>query len=206
MKSVFKKIITSIRYWHFFVIAILFAIVSVFALRSNNLKMIELREEVLSIDRETGDIKKVEPALRELANYVLNHMNTDMGTLELPGTFNTEVEKIQKRVERSGSANSAVYADAIARCEDPNILLTARAQCVQDYVTTNAPRGTNVQLLEFPDKTLYSYSFASPVWSPDLAGFSILIASISSLIVVVLFFSQAIMPAIGRFIDSDPLE
>lgn len=190
-----------------FGVFILFAGASVWLLRQNNLHMVHLRQEVIEIDAATGDINQVAPKLEELGNYVLNHMNTDMGSpLELPGTYNTAVEQIRKEVAASGSANSAVYAQAQQVCENPNVLLTVRAQCIQDYVTANAAPGTSVQNLEFPDKALYSYSFSSPTWSPDFAGFSVLITILSFIIVLLLLLSRALIPALSRWVDNDPLE
>jgi hypothetical protein len=169
--------------------------------------MLQLRDEVLRVDDETGDISKVAPLIEDLGNYVLNHMNTNLGSaIELPGTYATAVEKIRKQVEKSGSANSKIYAEAQKKCEDPFIPLPSRAQCIQDYVLANAKPGTDVRELEFPDKSLYSYSFASPFWSPDLAGFSVLISVFSLLAVVFLVLTRILVPVLSKIIDRDPLE
>lgn len=189
--------------WHFAVLFIIFAPFSAWLLRQNNLRMIELRNEVIAEDAESGNIDKLAPKIEILGNYVLNHMNTDMGApLELPGTYNAAVEKIRKKVAASGSANSAVYAEAQSICEDPNVLLTVRAQCIQDYVTNHAAAGSDPEELEFPDKALYSYSFSSPAWSPDLAGISLLIAGLSLVTFAALFILKVSSIVIAR----DPLE
>lgn len=206
MKRIVDVLFDRLRLRHFLIIFVLSVPLTAYLLRQNNLTMIELRDIVLQVDRDTGDINEVAPHLENLGNYILNHMNTDAGKVELPGTFNSAVERIRKRAEASGSVNSAIYAQAQDRCEDPNILLTARAQCVQDFVVSNAKPGTDVIELEFPDKTLYSYSFASPTWSPDVAGFSLLISVMSFVVLVFLSITRIILPVISRFVDRDPLE
>jgi hypothetical protein len=180
---------------------------TVWMLRQNNLTMVELRNEVIRLDRETGDINKVTPAVEKLGNYVLSHMNTNMGTpLELPGTYNSAVEKIRRKAEATGSANSAIYAEAQRVCEDPSVLLTVRAQCMQDYITANAKPGSVPEDLKFPDKALYSYNFASPAWSADLAGLSLLASVILLASCFGVFGHMFFMPALLRWIDKDPLE
>lgn len=191
---------------HLFVFVLFMAPISAYLLRQNNLKMIELRQVVLEIDEQTGDIEKVEPELNKLANFVLNHMNTDLGRVDLPGTYNAAIETLRQEAQASGNGNASIYAQAQKVCEDPNVLLTARAQCVQDYVLKNAAPGTDAIDLKFPDKTLYSYSFSSPVWSPDLAGFSLLITILSVFLLAMLIVARFILPLISRLIDQDPLE
>ena len=105
MNKISETVSNKIHTWHFLVAFVVLVPVSALLLRQNNLTMIELRDEVLRIDDETGDIEQVAPALEELGNYVLNHMNTNMGRLELPGTFDSAFDEIQRRVNQSGSAN-----------------------------------------------------------------------------------------------------
>lgn len=179
---------------------------SVWLLRQNNLHMVHLRDEALVLD-EMGDAAGAASKIEELGNHVLNHMNTNMGgPLDLPVLYNTAVEEIRREVELSGSANSSVYAQAQQVCEDPNVLLQVRAQCYQDYVTANARPGTPVQELVFPDKALYSYSFASPLWSADAAGLSVLVAALSFILFAGLIVGRYVVPLLNRWIDSDPLE
>ena len=197
----------AIKMRYMFAIFVVFLTASIWLLRQNNLHMVHLRQEVIEVDAETGDINQVAPRLERLGNFVLTRMNTDMGApLELPGTYNEAVEEIRQSVAASGSANSAVYAQAQQVCENPSVLLTVRAQCIQDYVTTNAAPGTAIQNLQFPDKALYSYSFSSPVWSTDYAGFSVLVALLSFMVLLVQFTARFVLPALQRWIDDDPLE
>ncbi len=207
MRKLTHLLFDKLRIWHFVISLLILAPTTAWLLRQNNLTMLELRDTVLRVDEETGDIEQIRPHIEELGNYILNHMNTNTGLVYLPGAFNAEVERIRAEAEASGSANGAIYARAQAACEDPNILLTARAQCVQDYVVSNAPPGTDaVTELRFPDVALFSYSFASPTWSPDLAGFAVLAVVLNLITLVFLSLTRGLLPLISRVIDRDPLE
>lgn len=208
MKNITHIIFEKIRIKHFLVIFVLSVPLSAFLLRQNNLRAIELRDKVLEVDEQTGDISQVAPHIEALGSYVLTHMNTNVGTVELPGSYNRAVEKLRAEAERSGNAaNSAIYSEAQARCEDPNIPLTARAQCVQDYILANASPGSDPILeLELPDKSLFSYSFASPTWSADWAGFSVLVTVMSGLFIIFLGLTRILARIFNRMIERDPLE
>ena len=207
MNRLFTFLHEKLRIWHFLILIIISVPLSGWLLRQNNLTMLELRDKVLQVDEETGDIAQIEPHIKELGNYILSHMNTNTGLIYLPGAYNAEVERIRLEAEQSGSANGEIYAEAQRVCEDPNVLLTARAQCVQDYVIANAAPGTDaITELRFPDVALFSYSFSSPRWSPDLAGLSVLFAGLNIVIFGVLLVTRVIGPFLGRVIDRDPLE
>lgn len=153
---------------------------TIFALRNNNQNMLKLKTAVLQVDEDNGD---VEAALLQLRNYVYSHMNTNMRAgsnsseppIQLVNKFNRIVAAEQSRVA-SLNNSTAVYADAQARCEKSSIPLTARAQCIQDYVSAN---GNGIPQLNLPPKEFYTFDFASPTWSPDLAGISLVVFLLS---------------------------
>jgi hypothetical protein len=71
------KRLVGIHYGLFLAACLVCGVVSVFAMRANNLKMIELREQVFQADKEDGD---VESALRELRSFVYGHMHTELSS------------------------------------------------------------------------------------------------------------------------------
>lgn len=168
------------------IIVLVSGVVAVVALRANNQKMITLKNAVYAADEASGD---VEAALKNLRAHVYSHMNTNMRAgsnsneppIQLVNQFNRIVAAEQARV--SAMNNSAkVYADAQARCEKSNIPLTARAQCIQDYVSAN---GNGIQQLNLPPKEFYTFDFASPTWSPDLAGLALLVFAVSMILLII---------------------
>jgi preprotein translocase subunit SecF len=164
-----------------------FAGLSVWSLRNNNLNMIKLREAVYTADRQNGN---VETALDNLRQYVYSHMNTNLRSgqnfdsdeppIQLVNRFNRALEAEQARVAALGGANK-VYIEAQSKCEVSSLPLTARAQCVQDYVSTY---GNGIPQLNLPPKELYTFDFVSPLWSADFAGFMILVTIVTFLAII----------------------
>lgn len=164
---------------------VIFSGLSVYMLRSNNLRMLELKQAVYVADETNGDI---EQALQNLRAFVNTHMNTRMRSpdsaeppIQLVGQFNRFVQAEQARLDTQQGSVNQVYKDAQARCETGSIPLTARAKCIQDYVLAN---GGTVEQLKIPPKELYTYDFASPSWAFDAAGLSIIAACISGLVLI----------------------
>lgn len=194
--------------WWYFALAFLVTLpITAYLLRQNNLKMLELRDKVVAIDQKDGDIKKIEPALEELRDYVLTHMNASLPSpLELPGSFNVSVERARKKAEASGTANGDIYKQAQAQCERVEVPLSIRAECIQNYVTANAKPGSDVKPLDIPPKEQFVYNFVSPTWSFDHAGLMALVSSVLFVASVVLLATQFAFPKLTSYILKQPLE
>ena len=171
--------------WVFLAVAIISAFVCIFALRNNNLTALKLRDEVVATDKANGDI---EAALRKLRTYIYSHMNTDLsagGTIQYPVQLKYRYERLVLAEQQKLSAqNERIYTEAQAECEKrfpKGLSGSGRIPCITDYV---ASRG--IQQTPVPD-SLYKFNFVSPRWSPDLAGWSLVIASISFALFVIRF-------------------
>jgi hypothetical protein len=166
---------------------------SIYGLRANNLKMIHLREAVYTADEQNGDIAGT---LKNLRDYVFSHMNTNLRPansteppIQLVNQFNRIVAAEQARIEALGGANQ-VYVEAQRKCEVASVSLMARAQCIQQYVSEH---GNGVPQLNLPPKEFYTFDFASPRWSPDLAGWALVFSGLFTLLLIVRLIA-------GRFI------
>lgn len=156
--------------------------VSALALRANNQRMVTLRQAVFTADEQGTD---VEAPLRALREYVYSHMNTDLkvgdNSVYPPIQLKYTYERlVQKQLEANGGD---VYAQAQAHCEaqDPNSYYgRSRVPCIQDYVASHG----GVKVAPVPD-SLYKFDFASPTWTPDLAGWSLVAASIALVVLVI---------------------
>ena len=188
-KKFFRKFLRSIRrvsVWVFLVLAIVSAVIAVFALRHNNITALTLRDNVLQADKDNGDI---ETALRELREYVYGHMNTNLSSgdngIQQPIQLKYTYERLVKaEQDRLSIENSKIYSEAQAECEKRfpvGLSGSGRIPCITEYVSS---RG--IQQKEIPD-SLYKFDFVSPPWSPDLAGWSVVVASISFALFVVRF-------------------
>lgn len=174
------RYIREIKTWQLALILIMFLTASAWALRQNSLGLEPRLQRVIVAD-ERGE--GVDEALRDIGTYITNHMNTHMDKpIELAETYNRDVERVVEKAQES--ANGEIYRRAQRVCEDPSVLLSVRAACIQDYVLENAPPGQSGAEVEFPDKALYTYEFASPAWSPDPAGWLVLGSAIISLMLI----------------------
>lgn len=166
--------------------------VSVLALRDNNLKMIALYEKVKAAD--TSGVGTYD-RLKDLQVFVSQHMNATPPKLgSNPGIQLVETYKRAKTAEtaRVTAERERIYNEAISFCEAalPQSLLSQRAQCIIDRNASQTV--TERQIV--PD--LYRYDFVSPRWSPDLAGWSIII----SIVLVGILLLQILARIVSRFI------
>jgi hypothetical protein len=161
-----------LRTWWLIVALVVFATSSAFLLRQNNLGMVSRRQAVVSADKNSGDVDK---ALKNLRRYMMRHMNTTMSQpVQLSGSYNREVQRRVDAAAAAGKANDAeAYQRAQNECKTSNTV--TYAQCVIDKTAAITPGSNPVLQVVNPPVELYSYQFYSPLWSPDLAGFSVLL-------------------------------
>lgn len=166
-----------VRPWYFLAAAAVFAVLAVGGLRQNNLHMIRLREAVYKADEQNGD---VETALRKLREYVYAHMNTDLASgtnaIKPPVQLKYRYERLAAGEKARVSAeNSKIYSNAQAECErrfPQSFSGSGRIPCIQEYVASHT-----IQEVPIPD-SLYKFDFVSPRWSPDVAGWSLVLAGV----------------------------
>lgn len=179
----FLVVLRPISYWYFVIVFVASGAAALFALRQNNLKAIELRDTVLKVDKEDGD---VEAALRELREFTYAHMNARLSSdtgIYPPVQLKYRYERlVAKEKARAQNASKDTYSEAQRDCEArfPQGLSGGnRIPCIQQYVDTHG--GTEAKERSIPD-SLYKFDFVSPVWSPDLAGWSLVLAAVALLL------------------------
>lgn len=185
-KKYLHHVWTRIRpiHWGYFLAAcLIFSVASMFALRANDLKMIELSKAVAEADKNNGD---VEGALQDLRGFVHTHMNADTykgSGIYPPIRLNYTLQRLQAaEQQRLQEANSKLYTEAQEYCEQQNpqgFSGSGRIPCIEKYVSE---RGQVVR--EIP-AALYQFDFVSPKWSPDLAGWLVVLAFLSGLLFVI---------------------
>lgn len=171
--------------WYFLTLAILSGLICLFALRANNQHMVKLRNAVYSADKNDTD---VQTALSQLQAYVTGHMNTNLtaGNTSVypPIQLKYTYQRLQAaQSDQLANANSDLYTDAQHYCEQQDSVDFSghnRVPCIENYVETHDA----AQLPVIPD-ALYKFSFISPSWSPDLAGWSLVVAATCGLLFVV---------------------
>lgn len=182
-----------IKPWYFLILAVVFGVICLFALRANNLRMVELRQAVYTADKDDGNI---EATLRNLREFVYGHMNTNLSSgpnaVHPPIQLKYTYERLQKaQTSDAGKSNSEIYTDAQHYCEAkiPNGFSGSyRLDCIANYVTQHkAVAGKSIP------KNLYQFDFVSPSWSPDLAGWSLVAAVVSVLLFLGVWLFQNII-------------
>lgn len=155
----------------------IFGIIALASLRSNNLQMVKLREAVYAADKQDGD---TETALRNLRTYIYSHMNTSPSVgangIKPPIQLKYEYERlVATEKAKTAAANAQIYTAAQAYCEKQNSSSfsgRSRVPCIEEYVSQHGVKEKSI-----PD-SLYKFDFVSPKWSPDLAGWSLVLAVI----------------------------
>jgi hypothetical protein len=188
MKKHLKNAIIATPTWVFLVLFLFSGTVAVLSLRHNNETMVHLRSAVYEADKNNGDVNG---ALNKLRAYVYGHMNTNLSSggnaIKPPIQLKYTYERLQAAEQkRTDDANTNIYTQAQAYCQQQNSVDFSgrnRVPCVADYVTTHGQKAATVPV------ALYEYDFVSPAWSPDLAGWSLLL----TVILLIAFMSSFLM-------------
>jgi hypothetical protein len=164
----------SARAWLYLFLAT--ALVCVLALRHNNQTMVNLRAEVYAADRDNKDVNA---ALVKLRNYVFDHMNTNLSSgnnnIKPPIQLKYTYQRLyDARLSQAEQANQQIYTDAQNYCQSINNAFfgTTRVPCVQNYVINHGVKAADINI----PAGLYQFDFVSPSWSPDLAGWSLVLS------------------------------
>ncbi len=180
--------IRPIKARYLLLLALVFLGLSVYGLRQNNLRMLELRNEVVTADRQNGN---VEGALRNLREYVYSHMNTDLSggpsAINPPIQLKARYERlVAEREKTAGQTNEEVkrQGEAVCAAQYPGEGYNSpRVACVQRYVQENASEAGDIP------QDLYKFDFVNPRWTPDFAGITLVFGVFFSL----LFLARAIL-------------
>ncbi|HWT55878.1 MAG TPA: hypothetical protein VN031_02495 [Candidatus Microsaccharimonas sp.] len=176
--------------WYFLIVAAVVLPISIGALRANNTHMVKLRNAVYTADKNNGDVTT---ALNNLRNYVYGHMNTDLTTgntgvyppIQLKYTYD---RLVQAQGDQAAAANTQLYTEAQAYCEQQDSVDFSghnRVPCIENYVSTHTTnKGADIS------DSLYKFNFVSPTWSPDLAGWSLVVTGLSLFLAAFLFVFQ----------------
>ena len=118
-----------------------------------------------------------------------SHMNTNMGTIYLENQYNRDSRKIINDAGSGDNQNGNIYKKAQNVCE-PRYTGYSQAylQCTVDYLEQYGPSGELKSVAKLPRADTYSHSFASPLWSADFAGWSVLMG----VLIIVFIFARLI--------------
>lgn len=192
-----------VKTWQLLILFVMFAFITATFLRLNNVGMVEHREAVYAADK-TDDSVGLASRLYDLQRFVSAHMNADPGRVALVKTYERDNERHKKAYQES--SNSTANGDAFQKAEAvcgpiarsngwrwPDMRYT---NCINQELE-KIPGGQAV-ISEFKPLPVepYYHTFTSPLWSPDFAGWSLIVTVIIGLIII----GRLVVLAILRFI------
>ncbi len=182
-----------IKTWQLLILAILVAFVAATFLRLNNIGMAQRREAVLAADK-TGDTGVTQSRLYDLQRYSAGHMNADTGVFYLEQQYRRDSQKLVDAAKNDDNPNGNINVKAEAVCKPQyTVWSPAYVQCFTDELAKYPPSPDPAQNVTLPSTSLYRHSYASPLWSPDFAGWSVLVCGVILLMIVVRLASLGIL-------------
>lgn len=184
------KRLQQVKTWQLVLILTLMLFVSATFLRLNNIGMVQRREAVLSADKE-GNADALQNRLYDLQRYAAAHMNADTGVIYLQGSYDRAAERAKKEAEsnmQNGGTN--IYQKIEEEVCGPQ----ARANgwrwpdaryiaCQRNELAKYPEAEQGNGAVSLPNAELFRHNFISPVWSPDFAGFSVLVCLLITLVI-----------------------
>lgn len=191
------KQLQRIKTWQLVILLVLSVFVSATFLRLNNIGMVERRDAVLSAD-ETGDDEVTTLRLYDLQRYVSAHMNTDMsGGVYLEASYRRDTKGAYDGASLDSNPNGNIYKKAQAICAPKFTGYSyAYLQCTTDELAKYPSSSNLISSVNLPLADSYKHIFVSPIWSPDFAGWSVLVSVVLVLMIVIRFIAMLTLQAI----------
>ena len=208
-----RKWKVKIKTWVLILILVPLLFADATLLRQNHIKMTELRDAVLTADTEEND-ESLAQALINLKEFVLSHMVINIveengvqritfgtGPFYLEHLYLRDANKALKEAEANLSSdenpNGNVYGQAGEVCAarasengwrwDSPGYINCMLEEIQKYPAANELQDKIIASL--PSTELYRRNYASPIWTPTLTGFLVLV----TLIIIVVIFIRFII-------------
>ncbi len=180
-----------VKTWQLIILLILAGFVSATFLRLNNIGMVQRREAVYAAD-VVGDNKITQNRLYDLQRYVSAHMNTDMDKgVFLVATYNRDKKTLI--IEASTGKNGNIYKKAQDVCAPQFTSWSpAYVQCTINELA-KYPSGDSLNSSVDLPSSPYQYIYASPLWSPDFAGWSVVVSVVILLMIIARIISVVIL-------------
>ncbi len=184
-----------IKTWQLVLILIFACVIAATFLRLNNIGMIERRTAVINADKAVDqDITRAR--LFDLQRYSAAHMNADSGTVYLAEQYRRDTQAaIEAASARESTNNINAKADAVCKAQYSGYS-QAYVQCFASELA-KAPSGADApDKANLPNPSLYRHDFSSPDWSPDFAGFSVLVCVLITLVIIARLLSLLLLRAL----------
>lgn len=191
------KNLQRVKTWQLVVLLLIAVLLSATLLRLNNVGMIERRTAVHNADKQS-DTAAIKNNLYALQRYSAAHMNATTGVIALEGEYNRALQRAVQAAQANDASGNDIYAKADATCKQQY------SGYSQGYVFCYAaeldkyPAAQQPDEAKLPHADLYKHEFVSPFWTPDYAGWSVVICIVIILVIIVRLLSLAILKLLLR--------
>ena len=198
VKQSIKKL-QRIKTWQLIVLLVISGFVSATFLRLNNIGMVERREGVLSADKQ-GNEEIIIKRLYDLQRHVSAHMNTELGRgVYLESSYSRDLQNWQSSQYGDSNPNGNIYKKAQEVCAPRfKSYSSAYLQCTTSELAKYPAADDPATATSKPRQEAYIHAFSSPLWSPDFAGWSVVVTIIIFGLIVVRFASLGILGLLLR--------
>lgn len=182
-------VIANVKVWQLCIVLVFGLVVAASLLRLDNLGMVSRRQAVIDADA-AGDQAAIQASLVELQRYVSSHMNASLGSgVYLQKTYEKARNDAVAAAADKPNEQSAVYQQASVECRSKFVggvqsFRNDYVRCVLDRVSALS-EGQPIASATIPSIDMYRYNFASPRWSPDPAGWSIVFCLVVTGLIVI---------------------
>lgn len=161
--------------------------------------MIQRREAVLAADK-VGDNTITQNRLYDLQRFISDHMNTSLGKgIYLEDSYKRDVQIAYNVASQDNNPNGNIYKKAQEVCA-PQFTHWSYdfIQCTTDELAKYPSAGNLVSSINLPRADAYLHSFVTPVWSPDFAGWSVLIFVVILLMIFARLIGAVVLKVLLR--------
>lgn len=189
-----------VKTWQLLIILLLCGLLSATFLRLNNIGMIERRTAVKQAD-ERGDEAAIANNLYSLQRWSASHMNADSDAFYLEHSYQRDVKKATDSKKGSSDVTARIVKQADATCKTRfgNVYSSAYVLCFAEEQAKLIKKYPQISVsVKLPNPELYRHEFSSPIWSPDFAGWSLLVCSLIVLVIIFRLVSLALLKFLLR--------
>lgn len=188
------KTVQAIKTWQLLILLLLALFLTATFLRLNNTGMLARRNAVESADK-AGNADETAARIYDLQRFSAAHMNAESGVFYLQEQYNRDVKAAIAAASGDTDGYDTPQARADAIC-NPNLQIHGYSKAYQDCMLRELSKAGQVvdpASIDLPKPALYRYSFTAPIWSPDFAGWSMVVTVLIALVIILRLITLAIL-------------
>ena len=179
-----------VKTWQLIIVLIIVGFVAATFLRLNSIGMVQRRDALITADKE-GNNDAIINRLYDLQQFVSAHMNTDLGRgVYLEHSYNRDLQDWQQNQYGDTNPNGNIYKKAQEICAPQfSNYSYAYLQCTTNELAKFPAAADPATDTSKPRQEAYIHAFTAPIWSPDFAGWSVLVFGVVLLLIIIRFIS-----------------